>query len=147
MKEMADRHTMVEINLTSNAVILGITGDEHPFMLYRKMGVPVALSTDDEGVSRIDLTHEYVRAADTYPLTYQDFKLLARTSIEHAFLPGASLWQRFTPEHLDTPVAACRGQLGQAEPTGVCATLIHSSQKAQQEWDLERRFHLFEASF
>jgi adenosine deaminase len=147
MKEMADRHVMVEINLTSNAVILGITGNEHPFMLYRKMGVPVALSTDDEGVSRIDLTHEYVRAADTYPLTYLDFKLLARTSIEHAFLPGASLWQRFTPEHLDTPVSACRGQLGNAEPTGACAVLIRSSQKAQQEWQLERRFHLFEASF
>lgn len=147
MKEMADRHTMVEINLTSNAVILGIAGNRHPFMLYRKMGVPVALSTDDEGVSRIDLTHEYVLAADTYSLTYLDFKLLARTSIEHAFLPGASLWQRFTPEHLDSPVPACRGQLGNAEPAGACADLIHSSQKAQQEWDLERRFHLFEASF
>jgi len=147
MREMADRHVMVEINLTSNAVILGITGNEHPFMLYRKMGVPVALSTDDEGVSRIDLTHEYMRAADTYPLTYLDFRLMARTSIEHAFLPGASLWQRFTPEHLDTPVPACRGQLGKAEPGGACAALVHSSQKAQQEWELERRFHLFEASF
>jgi adenosine deaminase len=147
MKEMADRHVMVEINLTSNADILGVTGNRHPFMLYRKMGVPVALSTDDEGVERIDLTHEYVRAAVTYPLTYLDFKLMARTSIEHAFLPGASLWQRFTPEHLDTPVAACRGQLGNAQPTGACAALVHSSQKARQEWELERRFHLFEAGF
>ncbi|MGB6133673.1 MAG: adenosine deaminase [Acidobacteriaceae bacterium] len=147
MQEMADRHVMVEINLTSNAVILNVTGNDHPFMLYRKMGVPVALSTDDEGVSRIDLTHEYVRAAVTYPLTYLDFKLMARTSIEHAFLPGASLWQRFTPEHLDTPVAACRSQLGNADPQGMCATLVHSSEKAQQEWDLERRFHEFETSF
>ncbi len=147
MKEMADRHIMVEINLTSNVVILGIAGNEHPFMLYRKMGVPVALSTDDEGVSRIDLTHEYVLAAVTYPLTYRDFKLMTRASIEHAFLPGDSLWQRFTPEHLDTPVPACRGQLGNAEPRGACASLIHSSQRAQQEWELERRFHLFEASF
>ncbi len=147
MKEMAARHTMVEINLTSNAVILGISGNEHPFMLYRKMGVPLALSTDDEGVARIDLTHEYVRAADTYPLTWLDFKLMARTSIDHAFLPGAGLWQRFTPEHLDTPVPACRGQLGNAQPAGACAALVRSSQKAQQEWDLERRFRLFEASF
>ncbi len=147
MREMADRHVMVEINLTSNAVILNVTGNDHPFMLYRKMGVPVALSTDDEGVSRIDLTHEYVRAAVTYPLTYLDFKLMARTSIEHAFLPGASLWQRFTPEHLDAPVAACRGQLGNETPAGMCATLVHSSEKAQQEWELERRFHQFETSF
>ncbi|HTV14098.1 MAG TPA: hypothetical protein VME68_05250 [Acidobacteriaceae bacterium] len=147
MQEMAERHVMVEINLTSNAVILNLAGSDHPFMLYRKMGVPVALSTDDEGVSRIDLTHEYVRAAVTYPLTYMDFKLMARTSIEHAFLPGASLWQRFTPEHLDTPVAACRGQLGNETPTALCATLVHSSEKARQEWDLERRFHAFETSF
>jgi len=147
LREMADRHVMVEINLTSNAVILGVKGKDHPFMLYRQYGVPVALSTDDEGVSRIDLTHEYVMAADTYPLTYQDMKQLARTSIEHAFLPGKSLWVRFTPERLTTPVAACRGQLGSAAPTGACAELVDHSQKAREEWELERRFHLFEASF
>ena len=61
---------LVEVNLTSNDVILGIKGADHPLPLYRKYGVPVTLSTDDEGVSRIDLTHEYVRAAMTYPLTY-----------------------------------------------------------------------------
>ncbi len=147
MKEMADRHVMVEINLTSNDVILNVKGDKHPFMLYRKMGVPVALSTDDEGVSRIDLTHEYVRAAVTYPLSYHDFKLMVRTSIEHSFLPGASLWVRVTPEKLETPVSVCRGQLGAEQPSGACGALVHSSEKAQQEWELERRFHLFEASF
>ncbi len=40
MKEMADRHTMVEINLTSNAVILGITGDEHPIHAVPENGRP-----------------------------------------------------------------------------------------------------------
>lgn len=147
LHEMADKHVMVEINLTSNAVILGVKGKDHPFMLYRQYGVPVALSTDDEGVSRIDLTHEYVIAADTYPLTYEDMKLLARTSIEHAFLPGKSLWVRYTPERLTTPVAVCHGQLGNATPAGACAELVEHSQKAQEEWELERRFHLFEASF
>ncbi len=147
MKEMADRHVMVEINFTSNDVILNVKGEDHPFMLYRKMGVPVALSTDDEGVSRIDLTHEYVRAADTYPLSYQDFKLMVRTSIEHSFLPGASLWERVTPEKLETPVAACRGQLGAERPMGDCATLVSASEKAAQEWELERRFHVFESKY
>jgi adenosine deaminase len=147
LHEMARKHIMVEINLTSNADILGVKGKDHPFMLYRKYGVPVALSTDDEGVERIDLTHEYVRAAETYPLTYEDMKLLARTSIAHAFLPGKSLWVRYTPERLTTPVPACRGQLGNAKPTGACAQLVDHSQKAQEEWELERRFQLFEASF
>ena len=147
MKEMADRHVMVEVNLTSNDVILNVKGADHPFMLYRNAGVPVALSTDDEGVSRIDLTHEYVRAADTYPLGYYDLKLMVRTSIEHSFLPGASLWEKVTPEKLETPAAACRGQLGAASPSGACATLVHGNEKAQQEWELERRFHAFESSF
>ena len=147
LKEMATKHVMVEVNLTSNDVILNIKGDSHPFMLYRKYGVPVALSTDDEGVSRIDLTHEYVRAAVTYPLTYRDFKQMVRTGIEHSFLPGDSLWQSSTPEKLDQPVAQCRGQLGKDTPTGACATLVHSSEKAQQQWELEHRFHIFEAQF
>ncbi|WP_158752267.1 adenosine deaminase [Acidobacterium sp. S8] len=147
LKEMAAKHIMVEVNLTSNDVILNMKGDNHPFMLYRKFGVPVALSTDDEGVSRIDLTHEYVRATVTYPLSYRDLKLMARTSIEHAFLPGDSIWQKTTPEKLDQPIAACRGQLGHDTPSGACATLVHSSEKAQQQWELERRFHTFEASF
>jgi adenosine deaminase len=109
--------------------------------------VPVALSTDDEGVSRIDLTHEYVRAADTYPLSYHDLKLMVRTSIEHSFLPGASLWERVTPEKLEMPVAACRGQLGAEAPALACATLVRGSEKAQQEWELEQRFHAFETNF
>lgn len=146
MKEMADRHVMVEINLTSNDVILNVKGNEHPFMLYRKMGVPVALSTDDEGVSRIDLTHEYVRAADTYPLSYHDLKQMARTSIEHSFLPGASLWEQRTPERLESPVPACRGQLGGADPSGECAKLVANSEKARQEWELEHRLRVFESS-
>ena len=138
---------MVEINLTSNDVILNVKGNDHPFMLYRKAGVPVALSTDDEGIARIDLTHEYVRAAETYHLNYLDLKLMARTSLEHAFLPGASLWQSRTPERLDRPVTVCAGQLGRETPSGECAKFIAESQKAQQEWELERRLRAFEASF
>jgi adenosine deaminase len=147
LNEMATKHIAVEVNLTSNDVILNIKGDRHPFMLYRKYGVPLVLSTDDEGVSRIDLTHEYVRAAVTYNLRYRDCKLMARTSIEHSFLPGKSLWQLSTPENLDQPVMPCRGQLGRETPTGACATLVNSSEKARQEWELEHRYHMFEAVF
>lgn len=147
LKEMAAKHIMVEINLSSNDVILNVKGSDHPFMLYRKYGVPLALSTDDEGVSRIDLTHEYVRAAETYPLSYRDLKLMARTSLEHSFLPGESLWQRTTPEALDKPVAACAGQLGQQTSQGECARFLAKSEKARQQWELERRFKVFEASF
>ena len=88
LKELAQKHVMIEINLSSNEGILGVKGAEHPFPIYFAAKVPVALSTDDEGVSRIDLTHEYVRAALDYNLTYDNLKKLARTGMEHGFLPG-----------------------------------------------------------
>src|SRR5438034_7427845 len=52
LARMAHDRIAVEINLTSNAVILGVKGHDHPLSLYREAGVPVVLSTDDEGVSR-----------------------------------------------------------------------------------------------
>lgn len=143
LKEMAERHVLVEINLTSNAQILGVSGDRHPFETYRRFGVPLALSTDDEGVERIDLSHEYLRAALTYRLSYGDLKDLARNSLEYAFLPGASLWRETAPY---APVAACAGEpLGAAAPAPACAGLLAVSQKAQAEWRLEAEFARFEA--
>jgi adenosine deaminase len=76
----------VEICLTSNDVILGVKGDNHPLPIYRKYNVPVALATDDEGVSRSDMTHEYLRAAETYNLSYIDLKHMAWQSLEHSFV-------------------------------------------------------------
>jgi adenosine deaminase len=145
LKEMAAKHVMVEINLTSNDVILGVAGKEHPLPIYRRFGVPVALSTDDEGVSRIDLTHEYVRAVETYGLTYADLKTMVRTSLEHSFLPGESLWQE--RDRFDRPSSACsHDALGAANPSRACEAFLQSSERAQQQWELERRFGAFEAS-
>jgi adenosine deaminase len=146
LKEMAQKHVMVEINLSSNESILGVNGAEHPFPLYRAAHVPVALSTDDEGVSRIDITGEYVRAALDYHLSYQDLKQLARTGMEHNFLPGASLWA--TPDVFTTTVVACKGQaLGSDKPTAECKKFLDGSEKATAQWELERRFRVFEVKF
>jgi adenosine deaminase len=150
-REMAARHIMVEINLTSNDVILNIKGAKHPFPVFRANHVPVALSTDDEGVSRIDLTHEYIRAVEEYDLTYADLKQLARTSLEHSFLPGPSLWAQ--PDAFTRPVAACSSDLSatgtpvSAKPSTKCARFLSTSPHAQQQWELESRFRAFEASF
>ncbi|HEX3374417.1 MAG TPA: adenosine deaminase [Edaphobacter sp.] len=145
LKEMAARHIMVEINLTSNDVILGVNAPWHPLPTYRAAGVPIALSTDDEGVSRIDLTHEYTRAAIEFNLSYLDLKNSARTSLEHSFLPGASLWQQ--PDVFTRTVQACAGQpLGAANPTPKCLSFLQSSEKAAEQWQLEHRYELFESS-
>jgi len=146
LKEMAARHVMVEVNLSSNEGILGIKGIDHPFMLYRAAHVPVALSTDDEGVSRIEITHEYVRAALDYHLSYAELKQLARTGMEHNFLPGASLWAAL--DAFTLAAEPCRAQtLGSDHPTAACKAFIDASQKATAQWEQERRFHAFEAQY
>jgi adenosine deaminase len=146
LKELAQKHVMVEINLSSNEAILGVKGTEHPFPIYRAAHVPVALSTDDEGVSRIDITGEYVRAALDYHLSYQDLKQLARTGMEHNFLPGKSLWA--APDTFTTPIAACKAQApGTDKPAAGCKAFLDGSEKAAAQWELERRFRAFEAKF
>jgi adenosine deaminase len=142
LKEMAARHTLVEINLTSNDVILGIKGQDHPLPFYLRYGVPVALSTDDEGVSRIDLTHEYVRAVQEFNLDYPTLKQMVRNSLTYSFLPGASLWSN------DGQLAAsCTGQaLGANRPGAACQSFLRGSAKATAQWELEHRFDVFEAA-
>ena len=146
LKELAGKHVMIEVNLTSNDGILGIRGAEHPFSYYRAAHVPVALSTDDQGVSRIDLTHEYVRAALEYHLTYQDLKQMARTGMEHNFLSGESLWA--APDEFTALADACKGQpAGSEKPGAGCKKFLDGSEKGSAQWELERRFRAFETKF
>jgi adenosine deaminase len=146
MKEMAARNVMVEINLTSNDQILGISGDEHPLPIYMKYGVPVAISTDDEGVGRSDMTHEYLRAAESYRLSYTELKRMARTGIEHSFLPGQSLWA--ATKGTFRPVVACASDANaKAKPSGGCAKFLAANDRAREQWKLEAAFAEFEKSF
>jgi adenosine deaminase len=89
LAEMARRGVLVEINLTSNDVILGVRGADHPLRAYLAAGVPVALSTDDEGVSRSEITLEYLRAVREHALGYEELRRMARAGLEHAFVPEA----------------------------------------------------------
>jgi adenosine deaminase len=86
LAEMRARPVVVEINLTSNDLILGVRGKDHPLPAYLAAGVPVVLSSDDAGISRIDLTNEYVRAARDYGLGYRILKAIARNALIYSFL-------------------------------------------------------------
>jgi hypothetical protein len=145
LKRMADRGVLVEINLTSNEDVLGVSGKHHPFPLYREFGVPVALSTDDAGIERIDLTHEYVRAVESYGLGYDDLKELVRNSLEYGFLPGASLWAN-RGGYAEAVSACVDDAPGAPDPSQTCAAFLAGSGKAAQQWELERRFKTFEES-
>ncbi len=143
LREMARKNIAVEINLTSNAQILGVEGDQHPFQTYRAHGVPLTLSTDDAGVSRGTLTNEYERAVLSYHLKYSDIVTLSRNAASYSFLPGAGLW---ASPHGFLPVAACRGQrLGNPSPDRSCAAFLAASEKARLQWRLEAQLAAFDA--
>jgi hypothetical protein len=92
MKEMADKHVAVEISPSSSDYILGVKGRAHPLRAYVKAGVPVVISTDDAGVSRSDLTNEYMRAVVEGGLGYQELKRISRVSATFSFIGSKSLW-------------------------------------------------------
>jgi adenosine deaminase len=141
---MARRNVLVEICLTSNDGILGIRGKQHPLAMYLKAGVPVALATDDEGVSRSEMTREYERAVWDQGLDYVTLKKMARNSLEHSFLPGTSFW---SDTHKFIPVHECANDRPTTVPNPVCMKFLNSSEKAREEWRLEHRFADFESKF
>ena len=87
LKEMAQKHVMVEINLSSNEGILGVEGDEHPFSGYLAACAGGALDRRRRREPHRPDPRVCARGID-YNLTYRDLKQLARTGMEHSFLPG-----------------------------------------------------------
>ncbi|NJD20150.1 MAG: adenosine deaminase, partial [Gemmatimonadetes bacterium] len=141
LRLMAQRRTLVEINLTSNDVILGVTGARHPLRTYLAYGVPVAISTDDEGVSRSEMTLEYRKAVEEQGVDYRTLKAMARNSLEYAFVEGASLWADY--DRL-TPVDACAEARGGLEGAP-CRAYVAASEKARLQASLELDYRAFEA--
>ena len=143
LRELAQRNVMIEICLTSNATILGIEGIRHPLAEYIRAGVPVALGTDDEGVSRSDMTHEYLRGALDQSLSYTQLKKMARTSLEYAFIAGASLWSN---RQSFTPVKPCAEDLAlRRTPASACLEFLKKNPKANLQWKLESQLSSFES--
>lgn len=139
VKLMKSNNTLVEILFTSNAQILGVAGDAHPFaQYYRQYGIPTAFSTDDEGVSHSNYTAEWLYAIIKYNLSYEDAVKLARFSLQYSFLPGDPLWADVTMAKLAGP-CACQDP-GNSVPKGSsCETFLRNSAKASAQWAYEAR--------
>jgi len=106
--------------------------------LYLQAGVPIALVTDDEGVSRIGLSNEFVRAARDYGFSYATLKRFVRNSVEYAFIKGKSLWD---DEPAGRPVTAC----GTLPATDACGQFLAANPRASLQWKVERELDAFEA--
>ncbi|MEL6256374.1 MAG: adenosine deaminase [Bacteroidota bacterium] len=86
LRYMAANKIPVEVNLTSNEFILGVSGPEHPINLYHEFGVPIIISTDDPGVSRNNLSSEYTKLGSRYDFNYQEIKGFVYNSIHLSFM-------------------------------------------------------------
>ena len=112
-----------------------------------KYGVPVALATDDLGVSRTDMTHEYLRAVETYGLSYADLKRMARASLEHSFIPGDSLWTWNDRRGLQR-AAACSNENALSDHVAPkCQRMLDDSERAHLQWQFEKSTEEFEKKF
>jgi adenosine deaminase len=145
LTEMARRNVMVEICLTSNDVILGIRKEQHPLAVYMEYGVPVALATDDEGVSRSEMSREFLKAAEDQGLGYVQLKTMARNSLQYAFLSGESLW---TDARKFIPVPQCAKDVQDMRVvSNLCRQYLDGSEKARLQWKLEEDFKAFESRY
>ena len=142
LKEMARRNVMVEICLSSNDLILGISGSRHPLATYLEYGVPVALATDDEGVARSEISREFLKAAEEQGLGYLQLKTLARNSLQYAFIAGESLW---SDGRKFVPVVQCARDVAEMKLTSnSCRQFLAGNEKSRLQWQLEQDLNSFE---
>ncbi|KMQ52771.1 Adenosine deaminase [Chitinispirillum alkaliphilum] len=76
----------IEINFTSNEFILGVKDNDHPYRIYSMFNVPMVISTDDPGVSRNNLSDEYLLLVTRYKPSYEEVKSYVYNSIIYSFL-------------------------------------------------------------
>jgi adenosine deaminase len=82
-----------------------------------------------------------MKAVTDQNLGYPALKMMARTSLQHAFVDGAPLWRTLSSL---TPVAECTPSAGGMEGAR-CRRFVRGSPKAMLQWRLERDFARFEA--
>ncbi len=143
--DMASSGVAVEVNLTSNESILGVSGEDHPVIWLRQAGVPVVYTTDDPGISRSDLTNEYARAVFDTGATYEDLVTSGRNALAFSFLPGEGLWT--DPGHYQRMVGACEGQVLRRTIEAACLAFLDSSPRAREQWRYEERLLAFELAW
>jgi adenosine deaminase len=89
------------------------------------------------------MTQEYLRGVLDQELSYTQLKKMARTSLEHAFISGASVW---SDARNFTPVKECRADLSRPQrPSERCQSFLKQNEKAHLQWMLESQLLTFES--
>lgn len=84
------RRIPIEVNLTSNLRTSAVeTLKQHPAREWRRLGMPLAVSTDDPGVFDVDLVHEYRLLRDELGFKPEDVVAVSLQAVDALFLPSA----------------------------------------------------------
>ncbi len=87
LRQMRHGPYMVEINLISNLLLEYVRSyEQHPFPEYLRLGIPVALSTDDRGMWDSNLTDEFFVAVKEFNLSWSELQALSRNSLSYSFV-------------------------------------------------------------
>ena len=87
MLRMRNGPYLVEINLISNLLLEYVSDySQHPFPEYLRVGIPVALSTDDRGMWDSNMTDEFYVAVQEFNLSWEEIVKLGRNSLHYSFL-------------------------------------------------------------
>ena len=82
---------LVEINLISNLLLEYVSDySQHPFPEYLRIGIPVALSTDDRGMWDSNMSDEFYVAVTEFNLSWEEIVKLGRNSLYYSFLDPAT---------------------------------------------------------
>ena len=89
LEKLIDREIALEMCPSSNHQIVGFLSREYPLQYYLSQGVRVTINTDNPGISRTNLTNEYLQAARLSPngLTFLEIFQLVKNGFSAAFLP------------------------------------------------------------
>ncbi len=87
LRELRHGPYLIEINLISNLLLEYVNDfSEHPFPEYLRLGIPVALSTDDRGMWDSNLTDEFFVAVREFDLSWHEIRTLSLNSLRHGFV-------------------------------------------------------------
>ncbi|KAI0125070.1 hypothetical protein BJ170DRAFT_486821 [Xylariales sp. AK1849] len=90
MTLLAQKQVPLEINVTSNVLTGGCSSlQEHPLPKYLAKGIMCNLNSDDPAMFGSDCLNEYILVQDTFGMTSEEMRALARNSIHASFLGRA----------------------------------------------------------
>jgi adenosine deaminase/adenosine deaminase CECR1 len=131
LEVLKERKVAVEVNLTSNAFILGVRNEAHPVQVFRSQNVPFVISSDDPGVSRNNLSNEYLLFIVRYRPSYDELKRVAYNSIRYSFLNESEKADEF--KSLDKRFAAFEARIAKLANPGRASSYPAGARKSKSK--------------